>query len=116
MGLNSDFPERVQGIIARYLRGEAQFDAAADEIAGILGPLMTAAPEAEPRRRGASIKIKPLTVAEWTNPRVIDAPTGGMLLHAVPLVPADNPEDQSRVQALLEEAVRRLKNAGGGAV
>jgi hypothetical protein len=109
------FSERVQGIIARYLRGEAQFDAAADEIAGILGPLMTAAPEAAPRRRGASIKMKPLTVAEWTNPGIIDAPTGGVL-HAVPLVPADNPEDQSRVHALLEEVVRRIKSPGGGAV
>lgn len=111
----ADFPERIQRIIARYLRGETQFDAAADEIAGILARLMKAAPAAAPRQPGAPIKIRPLTAAEWTNPRVIDAPTGGVL-HAVPVAPGWNSEEQGKVHSLMEEAVRRTKSAGGGAV
>ena len=111
----ADFPERIQGIIARYLRAETVFDAAADEIAGILAPLLKAAPAAEPRQAGVPIKIRPLTAAEWTNPRVIDRPSGGVL-QAVPLAPGWNSEEQGKVESLMEEAVRRTKSAGGGTV
>ena len=105
----------LEGVIARYLRGDVEFDTAADELAGILRSLMTAAPEPEPRRPPGPVKIKPLTAAEWMNPRVTEPPLGGVL-HAVPLAPGKSAEDERRAQALFDEAARRAESTGGSAV
>ena len=110
-----NFRERVEGVVGRYLRGEIRFDAAADEIAGVLRSIMTAPTEPEPRRPPGPLKIKPLTVTDWMNPRATEASVSGVL-HASPLVPGGSSKEKERAQTLLLEAARRAESAGGGAV
>lgn len=106
--------ERLEAVVSRYLRGDAQFDAAADEIAGVLRSIMTAPREPEPRRPPGPLRIKPLTVTDWKNPRAAQPPVSGVL-HAAPPVPGRSAKDEERAQTLLLEAARRAEGAGGGA-
>ena len=112
------YGERTESVIARYLRGEMQFDAAANEIAGILRSLLDAVREPEPRRPPGTQKMKPLRVSELMSSRATEM-AASAVLHASPPLPGGSSKQEQheqRAQALLLEAARRADSAGGGAV
>jgi hypothetical protein len=110
------FPEGVEALIARYLRGEIGFDAAATELAEILQSLMQPRTDLppQPARPPGPIKLKPLTVEQWITPPT-EGPIGGVL-QVRRLTPSGREEDEEKARALLEEAFRRAQSSMGGAV
>jgi hypothetical protein len=107
------FNDRVDPILARYVRGEIEFEAAADELAGVLRDLMSRSTTSSSRPRGP-LRLKTLSPKEWMSADAIDSTVGGVL-QARPFVPGVSREDEDKARALFAEAVRRAERSSGDA-
>jgi hypothetical protein len=110
MDEHNDLPAQIQGVIESYLDDKESFEAAADRLAALLRNLAAVA-KPVPTVHLTRIRVKPLSLNEWLDPRSFDAPAGK--LNVVALAPGRPPEDESKAQALFDAACRRVGDVRG---
>ncbi len=109
-----DFLPEIRAVVARYLDGDDDFDAAARALATILRRIspqqQKAAAELLEPSRSSPLRLKPLSLSEWMNPDAHRGPT----VEAVVLAPGRSRADEARAVALMIEAARRASSEAGG--
>ena len=109
----AEFFSQVRAVVAKYLDGAEEFDAAAARLAAVLRNHVPSVKRREPGKTEQSSARRPVTAIKQGEIPITTETL--MLFESVPLAPGRSPEDETKASTLFGAASRLARSRGGDA-